>query len=123
MRTVALGLFAPTTYRERPEFVEGVIQTALANPYPFSLTGFLRQGDAVRTHDTLDRLSALTCPTLVSVGNDDILVPPRFSHQLASAIPKSQLRTFPNVAHGYFWEDPTTFNTMCLDFLNQHTTT
>ena len=75
MRTVALWLFAPDTYRERPEFVEGVIQTALANPYPFSLTGFLQQGDAVRTHDTLDRLATLSCPTLVSVGLEDILVP------------------------------------------------
>jgi len=123
MRTVALWLFAPNTYRERPEFVEGVIQTALANPYPFSLTGFLQQGEAVRTHDTLGRLATLSCPTLVSVGLEDILVPSRFSRQLASAIPKAQLRTFSDLAHGYFWEDPTLFNTMCLDFLSQHANT
>jgi len=117
MRFIALWLFSPRTYRERPEFVEGVIQTALANPYPFSLTGFLRQGDAVRTHDALDRLPGLACPTLVSVGDDDILVHPRFSRQLAATIPKAQLRTFPGVAHGYFWEDPVAFNGMCLEFL------
>ena len=87
MRTVTLWLFSPHTYRERPEFIEGVIQTALANPYPFSFTGFLRQGDAVRAHDALDRLPGLTCPTLVSVGDDDILVHPRFSRQIAAATP------------------------------------
>src|SRR6185436_4228982 len=86
MRTVALWLFAPDTYRERPEFVEAVVQMALANPHPFSDVGFLRQGDAVRTHDTLDRLPGLTCPTLISVGVDDILVPPRFSRQIAAAL-------------------------------------
>ena len=121
MRTVALWLFAPATYRERPEFVEVVVQTALANPFPFSDVGFLRQGDAVRTHDTLERLPALTCPTLISVGDEDILVPPRFSRQLAAALPKAHFRTFPHLAHGYFWEDPTQFNTMCLDFLREHT--
>lgn len=117
MRTVALWLFAPDTYRERPEFVEAVVQTALANPHPFSDVGFLRQGDAVRTHDSLDRLPSLTCPTLISVATDDILVPPRFSRQIAAALPKAQFRTFPNLGHGYFWEDPTQFNAMCLDFL------
>ena len=120
MRTVALWLFAPRTYQERSDFVEAIIQTALANPYPFSLTGFLRQGDAIRAHDTLDRLPTLACPTLVSVGTDDILVPPRFARQIASTIPKAQLRTFPDLGHAYFWEDPTAFNTMCLDFLKQH---
>jgi pimeloyl-ACP methyl ester carboxylesterase len=121
MRTVALWLFAPDTYRERPEFVEAVVQMALANPHPFSDIGFFRQGDAVRTHDTLDRLPSLTCPTLISVGVDDILVPPRFSRQIAAALPKAHFRTFPNLAHGYFWEDPTQFNAMCLAFLQEHT--
>src|SRR4029450_2587664 len=119
MRTVALWLFAPRTYQERSDFVEAIIQTALANPYPFSLTGFLRQGDAVRAHDTLDRLPTLACATLVSVGTDDILVPPRFARQIASTIPKAQLRTFPDLGHAYFWEDPTAFTPMSLKFPKQ----
>ena len=40
MRTVALWLFSPRTFQERPEFVEMIIQTGRANPHPFSLTGF-----------------------------------------------------------------------------------
>ena len=120
-RTVALWLFAADTYRERPEFVEAVIQTALANPHPFTDVGFMCQGEAVRTHDSLDRLPGLTCPTLISVAADDILVPPRFSRQIAAALPKAPFRTFPNLGHGYFWEDPGQFNAMCLDFLAQQT--
>ena len=42
------------TVRERPEFVELMLQRALDNPYPISLAGLRRQADAIRAHDTLD---------------------------------------------------------------------
>jgi 3-oxoadipate enol-lactonase len=120
MRIVALWLFAPKTYAERPEFVEMVIQTGIANPNPFTLAGFLRQGDAVRTHDTLDRLGKLRQPTLVSVAEDDILVPARFSRALAAAVPAAELRLIDGAGHAYFWERPDVFNSMCLEFLSRH---
>ncbi|MGH7354582.1 MAG: alpha/beta fold hydrolase [Candidatus Rokuibacteriota bacterium] len=120
LRTIALWLFAPATYNERPELVETLLQTALANPHPQSVTGFLRQGDAVRAHDTLDRLEKLRCPTLVSVAEDDILVPPRFTRELAARIPGAELRTIPGAGHVYFWERPEVFNEICLDFIARH---
>jgi pimeloyl-ACP methyl ester carboxylesterase len=120
MRSVALWLFSPRTFQERPEFVETIIQTGLANPYPFTLTGFLRQGDAVRGHDALERLGRLTCPTLVSVAEDDTLVPPRFSRELAAAIPGAAFHQILGAGHCYFWERPDLFNTMCLDFIAKH---
>ena len=120
LRTVALWLFAPVTFVERPDFVETVIQTGLASPHPFTLTGFFRQGDAVRGHDALTRLSGLTCPTLVSVAEDDILVPPRFSREIAAAVPKAELRVIERAGHAYFWERFDVFNSMCLEFLARH---
>jgi 3-oxoadipate enol-lactonase len=120
LRTVALWLFSPVTFQERPEFVETIIQAGLANPHPFTLTGFVRQGDAVRGHDALDRLPALRCPTLVSVADDDILVPPRFARALAAAIPGAELRTVAGAGHCYFWERADVFNAMCLEFLDRH---
>lgn len=120
LRTIALWLFAPATYNERPELVEMLLQSALANPYPQSVTGFLRQGDAVRGHDTLERLGKLRCPTLVSVAEDDVLVPPRFSRELVARIPGAELRTVPRAGHVYFWERPEAFNEMCLDFIARH---
>jgi len=117
MRSAYLWLFAPTTYDDRPEFVEMILQSALANPHPMSLTGFLRQCDAVQTHDALDRVSAIRCPTLVSVADGDILVPPRFSRALAERIPGAKFRLVEGAGHGYFWERADVFNRMCLDFL------
>jgi pimeloyl-ACP methyl ester carboxylesterase len=45
LRTLGLWLFSPTTYAERPEFIEVMLENSLANPYPQSLAGFLRQGE------------------------------------------------------------------------------
>lgn len=117
LRVLALWLFAPSSYEERPEFVELVLQNAIANPYPQSLTGFLRQGDAVLTHDTLDRLDRIRCPTLVSVADQDVLVPPRFSQALAQRVPGAELKIIADAAHAYLWEKPEAFNAMCLEFL------
>lgn len=121
LRTMAPWLFTPAAYNERPEFVETVLQTALANPHPQNLTGFLRQSEAVATHDTLDRLHAIRCPTLVSVAEHDTLVPPRFSRELASRIPDAELTIIPHGGHVTLWEHPDTFNDVCLTFLAKHT--
>jgi pimeloyl-ACP methyl ester carboxylesterase len=122
LRMVALWLFAPATYNERPELVEMVIQNGVANAHPQSLTGFLRQGDAVRTHDALERLGEIRCPTLITVADDDILVPPRFARAIAARMPHAEFRTVPDAGHGYMWERPAEFNRLCLDFIAKHTT-
>jgi pimeloyl-ACP methyl ester carboxylesterase len=119
LRTMALWFFAQRTYTERPELVEMILQNSLANPHPQSLTGFLRQGEAVAAHDTLDRLGALRCPTLVSVGEEDILVSPHFARELAEHVPGATLRTIPAAGHVYIWERPDVFNAMCLEFLEK----
>jgi len=75
----------------------------------------------VRSHDALARLPALACPTLVSVAEDDTLVPPRFARELAATIPAAALRLIDGAGHAYFWERADVFNTMCLDFLTKHT--
>ena len=119
LRSTYLWLFAPATYAERPELVELILQGALANPHPMTLTGFLRQCDAVESHDALDRFSAIACPTLVSVADGDNLVPPRFSRALAERIPGAEFRLIEGAGHGYFWERAEPFNQMCLDFLSR----
>lgn len=117
LRALALWLFAPATYNERAEFVETLLEQALANPHPQSLTGFMRQADALVAHDTVDRLGAIHCPTLVTVGEEDALLPLRFSQQIAQRIPGAALRTLAGAGHVHFWERADAFNQLCLDFL------
>jgi len=104
---MALWLFSFRTYDARPEFVETVIQTALANPFPQSVAGFLGQAAAIEGHDTFARLAGIRCPTLVSVAEDDIL---------AARIPGAALRAVVGAGHVYFWEQVDAFNNLCLDF-------
>jgi pimeloyl-ACP methyl ester carboxylesterase len=117
LRALGLWLFSPTTYAERPELIEALLQNSLANPYPQSLAGFLRQGEAVAAHDALERLSAIRCPTLVSVAEDDILVPPRFAREIVARIEDAELRLVTTAGHGYFLERPDVFNELSLDFI------
>jgi pimeloyl-ACP methyl ester carboxylesterase len=117
LRTIALWLFAPATYNERPELVETLLAGALANPHPQSRTGFLRQSEAVERHDAADRLHTICRPTLVTAAAEDILVPPRFSRVLAERIPHAEFLTVAGAGHAYFWERPEAFNEVCLEFL------
>jgi 3-oxoadipate enol-lactonase len=119
LRAMAPWLFARTTYHERADFVERLLATALTHPFPQSLTGFLRQVEAVLGHDTRDRLAEIRCPTLVSVGSEDVLVGPGLARELAAAIPGAALEVVPEAGHVYFWERPEVFNALHLEFLDR----
>jgi pimeloyl-ACP methyl ester carboxylesterase len=119
-RATALWLFAATTFNQRPEFVETMLYAARTQPYPQSDVGFARQGDAIVSHDALDRLGAITCPTLVGVGDEDALAPLRFSREIVRAIPHAELHTIAGAGHVAFWEKPAEFNALCLEFLAKH---
>lgn len=120
VRASFFWLFGRQTYGERPDLVKAIEATALAQPYPQSLEGWLGQAEACVAHDALDRLKDIACPTLVSVADGDILVPPRYSREIAARIPGATLRIVPGAGHVYFWERADLFNAMCLEFLAAH---
>lgn len=112
-------LLCPRTYAERPELVELIVQRLVENPYPASLTGLTRQAEACWAHDALDRLGRIRCPTLITVGAEDIFIPLRFSRELQERIPGAELLVIEGGGHGYLWEQANTFNDACLAFLKK----
>jgi len=114
IRTLCLWTFTPACYAERPELIELVVQRGLGHPHPEPLHGYLRQADAVLRHDARDRLPGLRVPTLVTVGSEDILTPPRLARELATVIPGARLEVLAGGGHGYFWETPEAFNAAAL---------
>jgi 3-oxoadipate enol-lactonase len=108
------------TARERPEFVELMLQRALDNPYPTSLVGLRRQAEAIGGHDTLERLGSIRVPTLVTVGSDDILVPPSFSHEIQARVAGAEFTLIADAGHVHFLEQPQAFNEAMLGFLGKH---
>jgi 3-oxoadipate enol-lactonase len=64
-------------------------------------------------------LPTISVPTLVVVGNQDILTPRGDSEELAEAIPTAELVVISGAAHGLMIEHATTFNRILGDFLSR----
>jgi 3-oxoadipate enol-lactonase len=118
-RALSVWLFTPACFATQPQLIELVVQRATQNPHPVLPHAYLRQTEAVLAHDTRDRLHLIRCPTLVAVGDQDLITPPLMSEELASRIPGARLARLPDVGHGAVWEAPEAFNRVCLDFLRE----
>ena len=83
--------------------------------------GFTAQVKAILdADDTLrDQLSAISVPTAVIVGNQDVLTPRGDSEELADLIPTAELSVLSGAAHGLMIEHATTFNRVLGDFLGR----
>jgi pimeloyl-ACP methyl ester carboxylesterase len=119
-RTSVPWLLSRKTLAEHADFVKLFLERAVDNPFPTGLVGLTRQAEGIGGHDALDRLSRIRVPTLITVGADDILVPPRFSEEIHARIPGSELVVIPDAAHLHFMERFEEFNEVCLRFLRKH---
>ncbi len=83
--------------------------------------GFTAQVRAILdADDTLrDQLGAISVPTSVIVGNQDVLTPRGDSEELADLIPTAELSVLSGAAHGLMIEHATTFNRVLGDFLGR----
>ena len=120
-QSIGLWLFGRRSFAERRELIDMLMRQATVHAYAPTEIGFARQGEALATHGALDRLSVITCPTLITAGEDDVLVPPRFAHELAGRIPHAELHLIREAGHMWCWEKPEEFNTLALDFIAKHT--
>jgi pimeloyl-ACP methyl ester carboxylesterase len=98
-----------------PEKIGRFIEFSLRHYQPPE--AFQRQFAACLAHDTVDRLQAITQPTLILSGDDDPLVPPENSRILKELIPQAELVFFPQGRHCFFMEKPELFNRKVIDFL------
>ena len=82
----------------------------------------VEQWDADLEHDTLDRVSEISAPTLVLVGEQDLLTPPWQAKKVADAVPGAQfeLLTGPGSSHCLHLERPDDVVRCLTTFLAQH---
>lgn len=117
--------------------MEALVQPTLARwftePYRYENTGVMeRIGGLIRstpvsgyagcarmvsTLDTADRLSNISTPTLVLVGDQDAGTTPEIAESIAAAIPDSRLEILPQASHLLNIEQAQLFNLMLLEFL------
>jgi pimeloyl-ACP methyl ester carboxylesterase len=55
-------------------------------------------------HSKLQRLAAISQPTLVANGDDDLMCPPRLTHLMGGLIPNAQVKIYPDAGHGFLWQ-------------------
>jgi pimeloyl-ACP methyl ester carboxylesterase len=104
-------------FYEKTETIRAYRERVLGNPFPQTVAGFHRQCDTILTHDAMDRLHTIQAPTHVVVGAEDILIPPRHSQTIAERIPGAKLTVLSDTGHCLFWETPSEFNRIVLEFL------
>jgi pimeloyl-ACP methyl ester carboxylesterase len=69
-------------------------------------------------HSALQRLQAMRVPVLVSNGDSDPMVLPRYSCLLAGLIPNASLKIYPDAAHGFLFQHHLEFAADVQGFLN-----
>jgi pimeloyl-ACP methyl ester carboxylesterase len=120
----AAGLaFSPQLldHPDLPQMLEPMLPAFPQNEDQMQVT--VEQWDADLLHDTLDRLGDITAPTLVIVGEQDLLTPPRQAKAVADAIPgaRFELLTGPGSSHGVHIERPEDVVAIVTAFLGEHT--
>lgn len=113
-----VSLFS-TAFLRNHEAVRDTAEMMASNPYPMSPEAYGRQADAYRQFDALDRLGAVTAPTLVVVGEQDLLTPPWIAREVADAIPGARFEVIrgDGSSHVVPIERPDDFNRLVSDFL------
>jgi pimeloyl-ACP methyl ester carboxylesterase len=119
IRAALMWILSPTFLQEQPEQVRGLEEAFLGSEHPPTREGLLGHCHADKTHDTLERLSAIRVPTLVTCGEQDVQVPQRYGREVARRIPGARFHLFtgPNASHLSCVEMPEEFNRVGLDFL------
>jgi len=107
-------LFGETTRQERPEVVEGLRRVMMANS-PRGIAA-AAHGMAARP-DMTAALKEIRCPTLVVVGEDDVISPPAEMRGIAQAIPGAKFVEIPAAGHMSPLENPAAVNAAIIEFL------
>jgi acetyl esterase/lipase len=108
-------MFPPEWLEEHPEILNTVIQlTPVRSASPEIIQ---QQGLAVGTwKGSCDRLSGITQPTLLIVGDHDLLAPAANSVMMSQRIPNSALVIMEGTGHGAMWQVPIEFTANIQNF-------
>lgn len=119
-RQIWLWVFTPRFFEERSETFVELERQVEENRYPQSAEAFCDQAEACVRHQGLEEVASISAPTLITVGDSDILAPPEHSFAIKERIRGSLLHVWPRMGHAPFWEIPDEFNELNYSFLRSH---
>src|SRR5581483_5674516 len=100
--------FTARFYEERPDWFDQL--EAEAQKPGQSFEAFCDQAEACLSHHALEAVADVTTPTLITVGERDILTPPEHARAIHERVRGSTLHVWPEMGHAPFWEIPDEFN-------------
>jgi pimeloyl-ACP methyl ester carboxylesterase len=108
-----------TAFLRNKQAVQQTINMLTSNPNPVGPEAYNRQAQAYLRYDGLDRLGEVKAPTLVIVGEQDLLTPPWICREVADRIPGAQFEmiTGDGSSHVVPIERPDEFNNLVARFL------
>jgi 3-oxoadipate enol-lactonase len=113
-----LDLMLGRTSRARNPVLADDVRAIVASHQRAPLSRAIRAVNARGT--ILEKLGAITAPTLVVVGDEDVATPVEKSERLASAIPGARLEILPELGHLSALEDPAAVLGKIEPFLASH---
>jgi pimeloyl-ACP methyl ester carboxylesterase len=119
VRAIFPWCFTPELYAKKPEYIDSLAAFVRSRP-PQSVPDFIRQSNAVLTHDVEAQLGRITAPTQITFGRHDQLTSRRFADRLKSRIRNSEVIVFDGCAHAALYEQVEKFNARTLAFLRSH---
>jgi pimeloyl-ACP methyl ester carboxylesterase len=115
-RALAEAAFTKGYIEQHPEIVSAMIEARRQRPLdPVALEQRMK---AVLAFDAYDRLTQITCPTLVITGKDDALVAWQNSQLLADRIPGARLVLLEPAGHCFWLEQPKQSRDAMVQFLD-----
>jgi len=117
IRYALMWITSPTFLEEQRDTVRAMEEEFLKEPpHPRGVLGHIH---ADKTHDALRRLDGIRCPVLVTAGQMDVQVPPRYGRAVAARIPGARFHLFegPHASHLACLEMAEDFNRVTLDWL------
>jgi 3-oxoadipate enol-lactonase len=109
-------LFAQATLSRRPELVDSLREVMLrTNPKAIAAAA---RGMAQRP-EMLSQLEQIDCPTLVIVGQEDVLTPPEEMRLIAGVVPGARMIEIAGCGHMAPIERPAETNAAMLEFLGE----
>jgi pimeloyl-ACP methyl ester carboxylesterase len=109
----------PELYAAKPDYIQS-LAAFVRGPPAQPLDAFLRQSDAVITHDVDAQLGKITAPTQITFGRHDAVTSTRFADRMKTGIPGAELIVFEGCSHAAIYERVEEFNQRTLEFLQRH---
>ena len=109
-------LVSDETRQNQPDVVERLRRLILAAP-PDAIKAALYR--MMSRPDSTAQLAHVQCPTLIVVGERDVLTPPNLSHDMQARIAGATLETIPSAGHMSNLEQPEAFNAALIRFLDR----